>query len=486
MKSPFIKLLIIDDNKSYLNSLRRSLQQDYQIMMATDQSEANTAFHKGPDIVLLDLRLNDQDEMNREGLDLLNEFHQEQPNLPVVMMTAFGDVNVAVQAMKEGAADFLQKPFDLPKLRSTLANVLERSRLKQRVSYLEQDYARLEPGELIGENPAIDHIRNLVQMAAQDGYVTVLIRGETGTGKELVARAIHRHGWRTKEPFVPVVLAALNSNLFESELFGHEPGAFTGASSRRIGYLEKAKGGVLLLDEVGELPSETQVKLLRFLEERSFSRVGSSDNIEVDVQILVATNRNLEDAINKGQIRQDLYFRLKSLDIFLPPLRERIEDIPLLVRHYLELFSSQGRTKKIEMRTDAMSCLKQYRWPGNIRELKAVLERAIIYANFNKHQFIEKDDLPLEIISPSNQKLETIPTTHIGEDGIDLYRTLARWELAYIEEALRSTKGRKTEAWKLLGLNDRFALHRRVSVLLRKYPQMGVDFSLVRELYSKR
>lgn len=267
MKSLSIKLLIIDDNKQYLKSLKRSLQRDYTVITATNKSEACTAIHKGPDIILLDLRLDDQDETNHEGLDLLSEFHKEQPGLPIVMMTAYGDVNVAVQAMKEGAADFLQKPFDLPKLKATLANVLEQSRLKQRISYLEQDYARIEPGELVGKNSAIENIRRLVQRAAQDGYVTVLIRGETGTGKELVARAIHRHGLRAKEPFVPVVLAALNPNLIESELFGHEPGAFTGATTRRIGYLEKAKGGVLLLDEIGELPSETQVKLLRFLEE---------------------------------------------------------------------------------------------------------------------------------------------------------------------------------------------------------------------------
>lgn len=206
----------------------------------------------------------------------------------------------------------------------------------------------------------------------------------------------------------------------------------------------------------------------------------------MDGQILVATNRNLEEAISKGEIRQDLYFRLKSLDIFLPPLRERVEDIPLLVRHYLELFSSQGRTKKIATSPEAMTALKKYHWPGNIRELKAVLERAIIYANFNKHHYIEKDDLPLEIISPPNKRLGAISSLHIGEDGIDLDKNLARWELAYIEEALRSTKGRKTEAWKMLGLNDRFALYRRIGILLKKYPQMLSEFSLVRELYSKR
>lgn len=483
---PLSRLLIVDDDRQYVSSLGRALQREYNVIAAADKGEALRAFRKGCDIVLLDLRLNDQDENNRDGMELVREFRNEHTDLPIVMMTAYGDVDIAVEAMKQGADDFLQKPFDLAKLRTTLSNVLDRVRQRQVISSLKQDFARIEPGELVGQSAAMENIRRLVQMAAQDGHVTVLIRGETGTGKELVARAIYQHGWRSKAPFVPVVIAALNPNLIESELFGHETGAFTGATSRRIGYLEKAKGGVLLLDEIGELPSETQVKLLRFLEERSFSRVGSSDSIEVDVQILVATNRNLEEAISKGQIRQDLYFRLKSLDIFLPPLRERLDDIPLLVQHYLDLFCKQGRTKITRISAEAMTALKQYQWPGNVRELKAVIERAIIYANFNNHPSIAREDLPLEIISPPSQKPDTPPAVQLGDDGIDLDQHLARWELAYIEEALRSTKGRKTEAWKVLGLNDRFALHRRVSALLKKYPHMASEFSLVRELYSKR
>jgi len=481
------RLLIVDDDRQYVNSLGRALQREYMVIPATDKSEALRAFRKGCDIVLLDLRLNDQDETNREGMELLHEFRRERQrdDLPIVMMTAYGDVDIAVQAMKEGANDFLQKPFDLPKLRVTLSNVLERARSERRASSLQQDLARIEPGNLIGQNIAIANIHRLIQMAANDGHVTVLIRGETGTGKELVARAIHQLGWRKDEPFVPVVVGALNPNLVESELFGHETGAFTGATARRIGYIETAKGGVLFLDEIGDLPAEAQVKLLRFLEERKFSRVGSSDSIEVDVQIVVATNRNLEEAVKRKELRQDLYFRLKSLDIFLAPLRERLDDIPLLVKHFLQLFGKQGRTRITEVSPEAMQSLKQYNWPGNVRELKAVLERAIIYANFNNHRRIERDDLPLEILTPPSQKEGAVFHVQIGEDGVALDQHLARWELSYIEEALRSTKGRKTEAWKLLGLNDRFALHRRVTALFKKYPHLASEYPFVRELYTR-
>jgi len=485
---PRPRLLIVDDNRQYAGSLRRALQGEYAVITAADKLEAAAAFRAGCDIILLDLRLNDQDEANRDGMELLHEFRRERrrDDLPIVMMTAYGDMDVAIQAVREGANDFLQKPFDLAKLRVTLANVLERIRSERRASSLQQDLARIEPGNLIGQNTAIANVHRLIQMAANDGHVTVLIRGETGTGKELVARAIYQLGWRKEEPFVPVVVGALNPNLVESELFGHETGAFTGATARRIGYIETAKGGVLFLDEIGDLPAEAQVKLLRFLEERKFSRVGSSDSIEVDVQIVVATNRNLEEAVKKKEFRQDLYFRLKSLDIFLAPLRERLDDIPLLIEHFLKLFGEQGRTKIAAISSEAMQGLMQYHWPGNVRELKAVLERAIIYANFNTHLRIERDDLPLEILRPTSQQAGTPFQVQIAEDGIALAQHLARWELAYIEEALRSTKGRKTEAWKILGLNDRFALHRRVTALFKKFPHLAAEYPFVRELYSKR
>lgn len=478
------RLLIVDDSKDYAESLRRALQREYSVAVTIGRGQAHRALRSGCDIILLDVRLNESDDSNREGLDLLREFRTQRFDVPVVMMTAYGDVDVAVRAMKEGASDFLQKPFDLAKLRAALSNALGRARLEQRVSSLQQDFARVEPGELVGQTTQIQEIRHHIQMVAQDGYVTVLIRGETGTGKELVARAIHKVGRRSEEPFVPVTIASLNPSLVESELFGHEAGAFTGAKGRRIGFIEKAKRGILFLDEIGDLPVEVQLKLLRFFEERKFSRVGSTDELEVDVQILAATNRNLEEAVKKGVIREDLYFRLKSVQIFLTPLRERRDDILLLSKHFLNLFHEQGRTRIVEINKDVAALLIQYRWPGNVRELKAVIERAIIYANYSDHHQIEKEDLPLEILGAFDNDARMSRRIRISDEGIEIDKELAKLELAYIEEALRSTHERKTEAWKLLGLNDRFALRRRAKTLLNKYPSLAPEFLLVQKLYD--
>lgn len=477
------KLLIIDDNKDYVASLTRALQGDYNITSATETAAALNKLRLGFDIILLDVRLNESDKANREGLDLLREIRAQRLDAPVVMMTAYGDVGLAVEAMKEGAADFLQKPFDLAKLRAVLSNAMDKARLEQRVTTLEQDYARVEPGELVGDDEKIKEVRDLIEMVARDGFVNVLIRGETGTGKELVARAIHQVGRRSKEPFVPVAIASLNSNLVESELFGHEAGAFTGAKGRRVGLFEKAKRGVLFLDEIGDLPPEAQLKLLRFLENRTFSRVGSSDDLEVDIQVLSATNRNLEEAVETDQIRKDLYFRLKSIQIYLPPLKERRADIPLLVNHFLKLFRQQGRTRIGELSGPAMDCLLTYSWPGNVRELKGVIERAIIYANYKGHPSIEKEDLSIEVLTPSTGRV--VDRIELRNGGVDLDAELARWELAYMEKALQSTQDRKTEAWKLLGLNDRFALLRRAKALLQRHPTLVSEFPTVRRLYGK-
>jgi DNA-binding NtrC family response regulator len=479
------KLLLVDDNIAFAKSLVRVLREQFQVKSSSSADEGRAMFRQGCDVVLLDLRLNDADPNNREGVDLLKEFHTLNSEIPIVMMTAYGDIEVAVEVMKEGAADFLQKPFDLTKLKATLSNALEQARLKQRISSLEQDYARIEPGEIVGQSPVIENIRRLIDMAAKDGYVTVLINGETGTGKELIARAIHRQGWRSKESFVPVAISALSPTLVESELFGHEAGAFTGAKGRRAGYIEKAKGGVLFLDEVGEIPRETQVKLLRFLEERKFFRVGSTESIETDVQILVATHRDFQQAVENGQIRQDLYFRLKSLVIPVAPLRERIDDISLLANHCLKLFRDQGRTKISSIDPEVMELLMRYHWPGNVRELKTALERAVIYANNNGHLSIEKDDLPVELLCEPHLNSEGTFPIRLNGGGINLNQQLARWELAYIEKALQLTQGRKTEAWKLLRLNDRFALHRRISTLFKKYPNLVSGFATLKELYDK-
>jgi len=299
----------------------------------------------------------------------------------------------------------------------------------------------------------------------------------------LVARAIHRMGWRLEEPFVKVNIGDLNPNVIESELFGHEKGAFTGATERRIGRIEKANGGVLFLDEIGDLPQEIQIKLLRFLEERVFSRTGSSDEIKVDVQIVAATNQNLEAAIEKGRFREDLYFRLKSFEIWLPPLRERKEDIPLLAEHFLNLFKREGRSDTIDISQEALNNLTDYDWPGNIRELRMALERAVIYSKNRGHSKIDLEDLPLELISKSRNSVGQAIDKE--REQVSLDEELARTELRYIEDALRQAGGKKGEAWKLLGLNDRFALRRRVKNILKRYPHLVEEYSSIAKAFPK-
>lgn len=485
-----VRLLIVDDDRSFLGALERALRANFSVSTAATEEEALQAFAAGPDIILLDIRLDETEPQNRAGVELLKRFLAMRSGIPVVMTSAYGDMDIAVECMRLGAADFIDKadlfasPSGLSELRQRLNSALERARLSRKVEQLEEQLERLEPINLIGDSPQLTQIKQLLPVVAQDGYVTVLIRGETGTGKELVANAIHRLGWRSKEPFVSVTIAALNPSLVESELFGHEAGAFTGAAKRRIGYIEKAKRGCLLFDEIGDLSPDLQLKLLRFLEERRFSRVGSSLEMQIDVQILCATNRDLESAVSERRIREDLYFRLKSLEIVLPPLRERAEDILPLCDHFLRLFRQQGRSRIQAIAADAAAVILSYQWPGNIRELRAVLERANIYAMYHGHTEIQKEDLPLELLTSATSQEVVRPEAPSG-DGINLNLELARAEFSYIERALRATEERKSEAWKLLGLNDRFALLRRTKSLLQSYPQLAAEFPLVNKLYGK-
>lgn len=480
------KLLVVDDEKAFLASLERVLKQDFLVDAARDPLGAKEAFERGPDIVLLDIRLDESNPEKRDGMELLREFLENRGDCPIVMISAYGDVNTAVECMRMGAADFIQKPAHLNELRQRLKSALERAKVFQRASQLEEHLQKIAPSELIGESSQMQEVKRLIKMVALDGFVTVLIRGETGTGKELVARGIHRLGGRSNEAFVPVAIASLNENVVESELFGHEAGAFTGATGRRLGYIEKAKGGILFLDEIGDLPLEVQLKLLRFLEDKKISRVGSSETVEVDEQIVAATNRNLEEAVKKGEFREDLYFRLKSIQITLPPLKDRREDIPILSNHFLQLFMSQGRTKIRSISQEALDAMGEYYWPGNVRELRALMERAIIYAKDHGHERIEKVDLPIEIINKTAGEGGTAFSVQIKQDGMDLDEQLAKWDLTYIEEALRLTNGRKTEAWKILGLNDRFALQRRVKAAQRKYPQLIEKFPIIKSLYGSQ
>lgn len=478
------KVLIVDDQQDYLQSLASVLGTEFEIQTASSLAEFKRLRLDELSLVLLDIRLDDSDPSNREGMDVLKLLRRDFPDLPVVMMTAYGDVDIAVEAMKLGAADFIQKTkVDVHEIRKVIHSNLERFRLKRKISELKEELQRLEPGEIVGSSPNIEEIKRLVDMVARDGHATVLLRGPTGTGKELVARAIHSRGIRKEGPFVAVSIAALGKNVVESELFGHEKGAFTGADRRKIGYIEKADGGILFLDEIGELDPEVQVKLLRFLENKTFQRMGSTEEIKVDLQLIAATNQDLETAVREKRFREDLYFRLKTIQIFLPTLAERTEDIPQLAVYFLSLYRSQGRTKISTISDEAMHFFQTYSWPGNVRELKSCIERAIIYAEYNTHDQILPDDLPLEVRHGKSEGSRGL-SIEIPESGVRIDEELARVELAYVEKALRMVGGKKTEAWKVLGYNDRYAMRRRIKRIVEDNRKVLEEFPLLQRLYG--
>ena len=291
-------------------------------------------------------------------------------------------------------------------------------------------------------------------------------------------------GCRSDGPFVALTLSALPQSMIERELFGHEKGAFTDAKEKKPGYIEQANRGILFLDDINTAPVELQIKLLRFLEERTFYRLGSTKPIEVDIQVISATNQNLFGLVKEGKFREDLYYRINTVEIHLPPLRERTDDIPLLVNHFLGLLQKQGRTHINTQTPESLETMLNYHWPGNIRELKNAVEKAALYAGFKGHDRIEREDLSADISNNERRLAEKRLTVNFNGNGIDLDKEKARFELAYIESALLKSERRKTEAWKLLGLNDRFALRRRVKSITKRYPQLLDDFYVIQEAFS--
>lgn len=469
-------LLIVDDDSEFRSALARLLRSAYCIRTAGSLSEAFAQLSPPPDALILDIRLDESDADNRDGLLLLERLHQDWPEIPVLMVTAHGDIDLAVECMRLGAVDFLQKRSDVRETKARLQQALERGKLTQRIQQLERDLSLVEPRAIIGQNIRVQEIKRVTRALGQDGSVTVLIRGETGTGKELVARAIHAGGRRQSGPFVPVMLNSLPSSMVETELFGYEAGAFTDARERRIGYLERAHGGILFLDEVGELEMNVQVKLLRLLEEREIQRLGSTRSIQLDIQVIAATNADLRTRIQDGSFREDLFYRLQGHELVLPPVRDRSEDIPALIEHFLNLFRQQG--KRIHrIAPDAVRRLQSLPWPGNVRQLKNSIESAIFNAELNGHIRIELVDLPADLRGASSQRVTTsVVGTGLGEDGFSMQEALARMELRYVEQALHLTGGKKTEAWKLLGYNDRETLYRHVRRIFTRHPTLRLEY----------
>jgi DNA-binding NtrC family response regulator len=479
-------LLSVDDDRGIMEVEKKLLSADFEFFGAGSYIEGLAEFERvRPDIALLDMRLS-EDVEDKGGILLLEKFLEINPGMPIVMISAYGDVREAVECVRKGATDFIKKPPDFSELKERLCRASDIARDKKQARQYSEHIRLEEPGQLVGQSEGIRDVLNRAKMAAEDGFATVLVTGETGTGKELVARAIHRMGRRSDWEFVPVAIPALSPAILEAELFGHEAGAFTGATARRIGFLEKANRGVLFLDEVGDLPEHVQLKLLRFLENRTFSRVGSSKEIKLDLQVVAATNADLLRQVATGKMRSDFYYRIRNIEIRIPPLRARVEDIPLLVDHFLGLFRQQNRTRVTALGDDALAAVIRYEWPGNVRELKGVLERAIIYANSHGHERIMLDDLPLDLTAqPAVRHATPLPQVRPGT-ALDLDSEMAMTELSCIEDALRAANERKAEAWVMLGLNDRFALRRRVASLLRKHPELASCFPVINKLYPSR
>jgi DNA-binding NtrC family response regulator len=456
------RILCIDDEESPRESLRFILKDRYEVVAKTDgKSGLEAAREEGPfDVVLLDMKMPDM-----SGLEVLSKLLQITPSMPVVMVTAITDAKPAVLAMKMGAADYLNKPFDVDEIRLVVARVLREKTLEQEVGRLRSELQTSYKFEnIIGTSPAMEKVYNLIQRL-MDTDTTVLIMGETGTGKELVARALHYSSIRKEGPFIPVHCAAIPTELLESELFGHEKGSFTGALQRRIGMFEAATGGTLFLDEIGEMPLGTQSKLLRAIQEREIRRVGSQETININVRLLCATNRNLEQEVKKGLFREDLFYRINVVPIDLPSVRERREDIPQLVVHFAQRFAKELNREVPQFTPQAIDLLVNYPWPGNVRELEHAVERLMVTSDSNK---VGVEDLPFVIsqadaatAAASSQLAGTTSRERLGEklefvDGeIDLPKLTESIERKAIEEALRRTSGVITEAARTLNITRR-------------------------------
>jgi DNA-binding NtrC family response regulator len=451
-------VLLVEDKAELRAMLRKALERaGYAIEEAPDGNSAIEKVRARPYLmVLTDLKL-----PGHSGLDVLRESRRIDPTLPVILMTAYGSVEEAVTAMKEGAFDFIQKPVDLDHLKLLLERAARQQELLRENLLLREEYAeRYGFPRIVGEHPSMKDASQMTQrVAATDS--TVLLLGESGTGKELFARAIHHLGPRADHPFVALNCAAIPEGLVENELFGHERGAYTGAGARKIGKLELAHRGTLFLDEIGELPLSIQSKLLRVLEEKKFERVGGTQEIEVNVRILAATNKDLHAAIEDKTFREDLFFRISAVPITIPPLRDRGDDVLLLAEHFLDEFRREFRKPALELTDETRSRLLTYSWPGNVRELQNSIERAAILVNGSK---IDAAALQLPAARPSADELPDgmLEEAFLWEGPLDevSQRAVSHVERFKIQNALRETKWNKTRAAEKLGVSYKTLLHK--------------------------
>jgi two-component system response regulator HydG len=428
-------ILIVDDEQSHRLMLRAHLEgEGFQIVEASDGHEAvDRVTERSLDLVLMDIRMPTMD-----GIEALKRIKEITAAMPVIMMTAYGSINSAVEALQAGATDYLTKPLDMDELIFKTKKALYYRQLEEEnILQKERLGLRFDLSSIIGTSPTMKKLFDTLAMAAPT-EATVLLLGESGTGKELVANAVHQNSPRKDKPYVKVNCAALPETLLESELFGHEKGAFTGAIDKKKGRFERADGGTLFLDEIGEMSPPTQTKILRVLQEREFEAVGGTKTIKVDVRIIAATNKDLADEVKRGKFREDLYYRLNVVPITIPPLRERTEDIPLLAEHFLRIYSEKNKRNITGFGPGVMDAFIAYSWPGNVRELENIVERTVI---MSREDTITLKDLPPVFAGPQGDGDRTPPPTSLRDV-----------ERETILKTLRQTGGNRTHAAQILGI----------------------------------
>jgi DNA-binding NtrC family response regulator len=458
------RILVVEDEEKLRRVIALHLEDaGYEVSVAGDLAMALRLAERA-DLVLTDIRLPAGGASNvTDGLGLLAALQRQNARLPVIVMTAYGSVEIAVEAMKQGAADFLTKPFSLDHLLTVVRKALEVQSLREENVRLKEELGvRYQFDSIVGRSPKMQELLAAVERVAP-ARSTVLLCGESGVGKDLIARAIHHHSPRAAMPFVKINCTAIPESLMESELFGYEKGAFTGAAAARAGKFEQADGGTVMLDEIGDVPPAVQVKLLRVLQERELERLGSNKTRAVDVRVIAATNVDLRRALEEGNFREDLYYRLNVFPLTIPSLRERREDIPRLADHFVAKFRAEQDSAVTAISSEAMHKLVEYDWPGNVRELENVIERALVLAKSN---VIQADEISLDF-APRRASSSTATTQGAAAEFLPEGTTLDDHERQLIREALRRAGGNKSQAARLLGLT-RNALRYRLS-------QMGLE-----------
>jgi len=451
-------LLVVDDEAGIRESLKWIFRDTYDIVLAKDGRQALEAVDKKPpDLILLDILLPDVN-----GLEVLRRVKEGHRGLPVIMITATKTVRNAVEAMKLGADDYIVKPFDLEELRIIVRKALSTRDLTKELELLRSQVNRTYGFEhIIGKSKEMLEIFRVIRQVA-DSRTTILVTGESGTGKELIARAIHYHSSRKNRPFVTINCAAIPETLIESELFGHERGAFTSAYEKKIGRFELAHTGSLFLDEIGELSPPTQAKMLRFLEEKEFTRVGGAKNIKVDVRLIAATNKNLDESIKNGDFREDLYYRINVVPVHIPPLRDRKEDIPLLANHFVSVFFEENQKGPRTISKEAMGLLVGYEWPGNVRELENLMERVTALSTADT---ITPDDLPVNV--RESVRVNRLKDAVLGGE-ISLTKAVEEFERDVIVDGMRRARYVQSKAAIRLGISRR--------ILKYKLDKLKIDF----------